>query len=57
MINFKHSLLIINLVVKTKVICVGQGGGGGGLNNFLPLKIEGLLEREEPIRERVPLGI
>ena len=32
-------------------------GVGGGLNNFLPLKIEGLLEREEPIRERVPLGI
>ena len=36
---------------------LARGVGGGGLNNFLPLKIEGLLEREEPIRERVPLGI
>jgi len=27
------------------------------LNNFLPLKMEGLLERGEPVREWVPLGI
>ena len=60
MINCKHSLLIINLVVKNKVTGFGPGVGGGrgeGLNNFLSLKMEGLLERGDPIRERVPLEI